>query len=110
MSAVTAIFLLGTTHPNEQSLNPSALLKLHEGDRAMWSAHLLNDSEFEMVSSPNAPEIILEAGCRLAQHINEVQPFDSVAVVSFEGSSINPRLQEVKKFLKDKNVILLTSN
>jgi hypothetical protein len=110
MSAVTAIFLLGTSHPNEQSLNPSALLKLHEGDRAMWTSHLLNDNDFEMVSSPSAPEIILEAGCRLAQHINEIQPFDTVAVVSFEGSSINSRLQEIKKFLKGKNVILLTSN
>ena len=108
MSAVTAIFLLGTSHPNEQSLNPSAVLKLHEGDSALWTAHILGDESFEMISG-GAPEIILEAGCSLARHVDEIQPFETVAVVSFDGSSINPRLQEIKKFLKGKNIILLTS-
>ena len=58
MAAVTATILLGGSHPNDTSVDPSYLMKLWEGDRAAWTAHSLTDPTFERRVLPKSPETI----------------------------------------------------
>lgn len=102
MSAVTALFLVGTSHPIDGGLNPQFVVKLYEGDRAIWEAVSLSDGQVERSSSSGSPEFTFEAGCRLVDHLINDSGFTTVGLVTFPGSVIANRRTEVLSLLSSK--------
>jgi hypothetical protein len=99
MAAVTAIALLGNSHPVDGGLNPKFLVKLLEGDRALWEATSTEDGKIEISSSPGSPEITLEAGCRLINHLVEDFQLESLGLIIFAESSIANRINDVQSLV-----------
>lgn len=106
MSAITALFLVGESHPFDGGLNPKFVVKLHEGDRAIWEAISLSDGKVEMASSAGAPELTLEGGCGLVNHLINDFNLTSVGLVVFPGSVIADRRTEISSLLSSKAKIV----
>ena len=90
MASVSAIFLVGSTHPFDGGLDPSFVVKLYEGDRAMWQATNLQDSEdiIEMDPEGSSPEQIYKTGCKLVNLLSHNFGSDAAGLVVFRGSSV----------------------
>ncbi len=109
MAAVTATILIGTSHPNDVSVDPHYLLRLWEGDRAAWTAHSLADPTFVRRVLPQAPETIAVEGARMAMELAGEFRLDAVMVCAIEGSSVERGLQAMAAELTEVDVHLLSS-
>ena len=91
MASVSALFLIGSTHPIDGGLNPSFVVKLFEGDRAMWQATSLSDPDdfIEMDPKGSSPDEILKTGCKLVNLVARNFGPDTAGLVIFQGSSIS---------------------
>ena len=90
MASVSAIFLVGSTHPFDGGLDPSFVVKLYEGDRAMWQATSLSDPDdvIEMDPKGSAPDDIFQTGCKLVNLLAHNFGVDTAGLVVFQDSSI----------------------
>ena len=109
MAAVTTTILLGESHPNEVSVNPSVLLKLWEGDHASWTAHHLDDKAFDRRRDPQSPADIAATGCELARELAEEFGLDSAIVVILPSSSLNGAGEELGHLLADLQLHVVES-
>lgn len=90
MASVSALFLIGSTHPIDGGLDPSFVVKLFEGDRAMWQAtSLIDPSDFiEMNPTGSTPDEIFQTGCKLVNLVAHNFGPDTAGLVIFQGSSV----------------------
>ena len=109
MSTVTATILIGSSHPNDNGVNPHLLLKLWEGDRATWTAHALADPTFERRVQPKAPEGIAGDGAQLVRSLAREFDLNAVAVCVMEKSSLLTNVKQFASSFTDVDVHILTS-
>ena len=104
MASVTAFFLVGSTHPYDGGLDPLFVVKLFEGDRALWQATSLADSEevIEMDPTGSTSNEIFETGCRLVELLAHNFQTDAAGLVVFQGSIIEAPSNDAEKDLKIK--------
>ena len=104
MASVTAFFLVGSTHPYDVGFDPSFIVKLYEGDRAIWQATDVMDSDKVIVMEPedSSPEQILAAGCKLVDLLANNFRTDAAGLVVFRGSSVEGPSADVEKSLSIK--------
>jgi len=90
MASVSALFLMGSTHPKDGGLDPSFVVKLFEGDSAMWQAtSLIDPTDFiEMDSTGSSPDEIFQTGCKLVNLVAHNRGTDTAGLIVFQGSSI----------------------
>jgi hypothetical protein len=90
MASVSAFFLVGSTHPFDGGLDPSFVVKLYEGDRAMWRATSLSDPDdvIEMDPKGSSPDEIFQTGCKLVNLLALNFGADTAGLVVFQDSSI----------------------
>jgi hypothetical protein len=90
MASVSALFLVGSTHPIDGGLDPLFVVKLYEGDRAMWQSTSIEDTDhvIEMDAEGSSPEEILKTGCYLVNLLAHSFGPDTAGLVVFHGSSI----------------------
>jgi hypothetical protein len=90
LASVSAIFLVGSTHPFDGGLDPSFVVKLYEGDRAMWRATSLIDPNdvIEMDPTGSEPDEIFETGCKLVNLLALNFGADTAGLVVFQDSSV----------------------
>ena len=110
MSTVTATILIGSSHPNDNGVNPNVLLKLWEGDRAVWTAHSLADPAFERRVQPRAPEDIAADGAQLVTSLAREFGLNAVAVCLLEKSSLLAHVKQFAAELAELDVHVLTSS
>jgi hypothetical protein len=110
MSTVTATVLIRSNHPNDNGVNPHLLLKLWEGDRAVWTAHALADPTFERRVQPKAPEDIVVDGAQLVRSLAREFDLNAVAVCVMEKSSVLGHEKQFAAELTDLDVHILTSS
>ena len=104
MSSVSALFLVGSTHPIDGGLDPSFVVKLYEGDRAMWQATSLEDPDdvIEMDPEGSSAEEILKTGCKLVNLLAHNFGPDTAGLIVFQGSSITGSSANAEKDLSIK--------
>ena len=109
MASVSALFLVGSTHPIDGGLDPSFVVKLYEGDRAMWQATSLEDPDdiIEMDPDGSSSEEILKTGCKLVNLLAHNFGPDTAGLVVFQDSSITGSTAIAEKNLSIK--LLFTS-
>jgi hypothetical protein len=110
MSTVTATILIGSSHPNDNGVNPHLLLKLWGGDRATWTAHALADPTFERRVQPKAPEGIAGDGAQLVRSLAREFDLNAVAVCVMEKSSLLGHEMQLAAQLTELDVHILTSS
>jgi hypothetical protein len=109
MAAVTALILVGVRHPNEHSHDPRWILRLWEGDSAVWTATQIGSSEPVESVRPGSPHEILESGCSLASNIATEHGCSSVLVTALEDSSIVDQLDRVASLLSGVELHVMRS-
>ena len=109
VAAVTAIVLLGKSHPNDISLNPEFIVQLWEGDSANWTANSLTASNDVERVGPVPVDNILQAGCKLVKAVMERTSLDSAAFAILERSSIERDVTMIGELLPGINLHVLTS-
>lgn len=104
MASVSALFLVGSTHPIDGGLDPSFVVKLYEGDRAMWQATSLEDPDhiIEMDPDGSSPEEILKTGCKLLNLLAHNFGPDTAGLIVFQDSSIIGSTANAEKDLSIK--------
>ena len=109
MAAVTAVVLVGSSHPNEPSIDCRWVLKLWEGDRASWTAETLGEVTNRRQDC-DSPDDIAAALVRLVESLPEVgeSPLASVAIMTLPNSSLASMLDEVTTSLKASNLFVFT--
>ena len=110
MAAVTATILIGTSHPNDVSVDPHYLLRLWEGDRAAWTAYALADPVFERRLQPRAPEDIAADGAQLVMTLAREFALNAVMVCVTETSSLLAHVKQFASELTELDVHVLTSS
>ena len=106
MAAVTAVIIVGESHPNDTGVNPKVILKLWEGSRASWTAHSLTDQRFERRADPGEPANIMVDGCILARDIAFEFNLNAVMICASSNSSINNQILEGMKSLEGLDVYI----
>jgi hypothetical protein len=98
MAAVTAFFLVGSTHPFDGGLDPTFVVKLYEGDKAFWQATNVEDSDkvIEMDPEGSSSEEIYRTGCRLVNLLAHNFGTDAAGLIVFRGSSIEVPVSNIQ--------------
>ena len=106
MAAVTAVIMVGISHPNDTGVNPEVILKLWEGSRAVWTAHKIGDSRYERRAEPDEPATIMADGCKLARDTAVELNLNAVMISSSSHSSINSQILSGMEMLEGLDVYI----
>jgi hypothetical protein len=110
MASVSAIFLVGSSHPYDGGLDPTFVVKLYEGDEAFWQATNIENSDLVMEMDPegSSPDQIYKTGCELLNLLAHNFGVDTAGLIVFQGSSIAVPSANVENDLSIK--LLFTTN
>jgi hypothetical protein len=101
VSVVTAVIMIGNSHPNDTGVDPQVILKLWEGDRATWTTHRLDGGSENDRVNPSDPNLIARAGCELAAKIARKDGFDAVWISVTKASTMNRQINECGELLQE---------